>query len=67
MTLQAVEMVEVAFNGKYKPIFLLDHSPIHKYFTNLFLATFTSYYQRTMSEDALNARAMNVRGKTKPC
>ena len=30
MSCQACEMVEVAFNGKYKPIFLLDNSPIHK-------------------------------------
>ena len=62
-------MVEVAFNGKYKPVFLIDNSPIHKYLTNCFLATFSSTinYQRTMPDDALNARAMNVRGTAKPC
>ena len=27
---QAVRMVEVAFGGKYKPIFMIDNSPIHR-------------------------------------
>ena len=27
----AVELVKFAFGGKYKPIFLVDNSPIHKW------------------------------------
>ena len=28
---KAVDFVELAFGGKYKPVFLIDNSPIHKY------------------------------------
>ena len=35
---QAMDFVEIAFGGKYKPIFLLDHSPIHKYGLESFFA-----------------------------
>lgn len=59
-------MVEVAFDGKYKPIFLVDNSPIHKWvlcavFFQLFLFNFPP--PRTMPGDALNARSMNCKGE----
>lgn len=28
---KAVDFVELAFGGRYKPVFLIDNSPIHKY------------------------------------
>ena len=59
---QAMDFVEIAFGGKYKPIFLLDHSPIHKYGLESFLREFKWKIFRAMAEDALNAKTMNVKG-----
>ena len=59
---QAMDFVEIAFGGKYKPIFLLDHSPIHKYGLESFLREFKWLIFRAMAEDALNAKTMNVKG-----
>ena len=42
---QVITMVEKMFDGKYKPAFLLDHSPIHK----------------ARPSDALNPRRMNCK------
>ena len=60
---QAMDFVEIAFGGKYKPIFLLDHSPIHKYGLESFLREFKWKIFRAMAEDALNAKTMNVKCK----
>ena len=38
------DIVKCNHKGKYTPVFVLDHSPIHKF----------------MAKDALNASAMNV-------
>ena len=29
--LQAADIIEANHKGKYKPVFLIDHSPIHRY------------------------------------
>ena len=41
---QAADIIKANHNGKYTPLFVLDHSPIHS----------------AMADDALNARKMNV-------
>ena len=41
--LKAAEIVKTNHNGKYKPVFLIDHSPIHRY--NKFLLSKTLLLQ----------------------
>ena len=56
--------MEANYDGKYKPVFLLDHSPIHRSqygnFGNICLWLFV----RARAKDALSARSMNVKGVT---
>lgn len=59
-------MVDVAFEGRYKPIFLIDNSPIHKWvlYSAFYFPFFLNLiFLRTMPPDALNARSMNCKGK----
>ena len=59
---QVVDIVHANFEGRYNPVFLLDHSPVHRWGGNNSCTIKSLNFLRAKPKDGLNARTMNVKG-----